>query len=165
MFDHLAAAGPHTDLGEEADTYGRLIGSWRGRYRDPATPEEGPMEVHFAWALDGRAVQDVWIAPSPFAEAEASGLKRRMYGSTLRVFDPAARIWRVRWFNPATGAQNGLVGRRVGDDIIQTGYWDDRPQRWRFLEITAERFLWQAHALEDDGETWRLYTEFVLNRI
>ncbi|WP_337171334.1 hypothetical protein [Gemmatimonas aurantiaca] len=46
-----------------------------------------------------------------------------------------------------------LVGRRVGDQIVQLGYWDDRPQPWRFLEVTDQSFRWQAHRLDDDGES------------
>lgn len=162
MFDHLVCASPHPSLGAHADTYGRLIGSWHGTYRDvhPDGEETGPMDVHFAWALDGRAVQDVWIA---LPDAEGTR-KRHMHGTTLRVFDPAAQVWRVDWWNPVRGAHCALVGRRLEDRIVQLGYWNDRPQRWQFLEITPESFLWQAHSLGDDGETWQLATEFRLTR-
>ena len=162
MFPHLVSSAPHPVLGAHADTYGRLIGSWAGTYHDrhPDGDEEGPMEVHFAWALEGRAVQDVWI-PRPDA---GTSRRRHMYGSTLRVFDPDAQLWRVGWWNPVRNAHCALVGRRIGDDIVQTGYWNDRPQRWRFLEIASDAFLWQAHSLEDDGETWALATEFRLRR-
>lgn len=167
MFPHLIAKGPHPGLGAHADTYGRLIGGWRGEYRDiqPDGDEVGPMEAHFAWALDGRAVQDVWIAPAPYATADQARLRRRMYGSTLRVFDAKAGAWRAEWFNPVRNARCSLVGRRIGDDIVQTGYWDDRPQRWWFREMTPNSFLWQAHALADDGLAWTLVTEFHLRQI
>ena len=47
--------------------YGQFVGSWDGRfvYHAPEdVPREAPCEVHFGWALEGRAVQDVWIVPS-----------------------------------------------------------------------------------------------------
>lgn len=165
MFPHLVAAQPHPSLGSHADTYGRLIGSWRGTYHDPHPDgdEQGPMEVHFAWALEGRAVQDVWIAPAPPLESDRT-YRRQTYGTTLRVFDPVTEVWRVTWVNPGRNVHCALVGRRVGDQIVQMGYWDDRPQRWRFLDVTDRSFRWQAHRLDDDGESWRLVTEFHLTR-
>ena len=128
--------------------------------------EKGPMEVHFAWALEGRAVQDTWLAPTLEASpALRNRLKRNMYGTTIRVFDPVAKVWRAQWLNPVSGVHCTLIGRRVGDDIVQMGFWQDRPQRWRFCNITENAFFWQAHSLDDDGETWRLITEFRMQRV
>ena len=166
MFPHLVSERPHPSLGAHAETYGRFIGSWRGTYRDPHPEgeESGPLEVHFAWALQGRAVQDVWIAPAPPLELGRT-YRRQMYGTTLRVFDPLTQVWRVDWWNPERGVHCALVGRRLGEQIVQTGYWDDRPQRWRFLDITEHAFRWQAHRLDDNGESWSLVTEFTLSRV
>jgi hypothetical protein len=168
FLDALVAKGPHASLGRHADTYGRLIGSWAGHYEDLAadgTVARGRMEVHFAWVLDGRAVQDLWIAP-PIAErlGERRPDGRDTYGSTLRIFDPAIDAWRVVWLNPAAGVRTDLIGRRVGDDIVQTGWHRDRAVKWTFTHMTHESFFWQAFELEADGETWRLTTEFNLKR-
>lgn len=166
MFSSLVAEEPHPSLGVHADTYGRLIGSWRGVYRDPCDggEEVGPLEVHFAWILEGRAVQDVWMAPFPPAR-EISIARRQMFGTTIRVFDPQAEVWRVDWWNPCRGVHCSLVGRQVEADIVQTGYWDGHPQRWRFLDITRDSFTWQAHRLNKDGRSWELQTEFLLQRV
>lgn len=164
----LIADGPHKSLGDHANTFNRLIGSWVGEYYDPNPDgiETGPMEVHFSWALQGRAVQDTWIAPTiNSTKEERSRLKRDMYGSTLRVFDQNTGVWRSEWFDPGKGIHFTLVGRSVNGDIIQVGFWDDRPQRWRFHSITDKAFQWEAHSLEDDGETWRLVTKFSLKRV
>lgn len=61
MFTHLAAPGPHESLGAHAETYGWLIGSWRDEYTDYDDDRvlRGAIEVHFAWVLEGRAIQDV----------------------------------------------------------------------------------------------------------
>ena len=48
---------------------------------------ESSCEVHFGWALQGRAIQDVWIVPAREGRAEGEG--DRMYGTTLRIYDPA----------------------------------------------------------------------------
>lgn len=159
----LTAPGPHPDLGVEADTYGRLIGTWSGDYRDTSvggTLRSGPMEVHFAWVLQGRAIQDLWIARDADALAQ-----RRTYGTTVRVYDPAIEAWRVTWINPPHNTRSELIGRRVGDDIIQTGYFNDRPAKWIFTDVTATSFTWQGYLLDPDGVTWRLGTEFKLRRV
>jgi len=66
LFEALAARGPHPSLGAHAETYGRIIGSWVGEIQNHtvAPARVGSIEVHFGWALDGRAVQDVWITPA-----------------------------------------------------------------------------------------------------
>lgn len=158
----LVAEGPHPELGEQAATYGRFIGSWSGTYRDTSgggEPRTGPMEVHFAWVLRGRAVQDLWIARTQGADDD-----RRTYGSTIRVYDADLGAWRVTWIDPAHNRHQELIGRRIGDDIIQTGYAGDRPLKWIFTDVTADSFTWKGYVLEDDGVTWHLQTEFKLRR-
>lgn len=167
-FMALVADGPHASLGAHADTYGRLIGGWAGDYEDRGaddTVATGRMEVHFAWVLDGRAVQDLWIAP-PLSErhARTSAGARDTYGTTLRVFDPAIEAWRVIWHNPVTGVRNDLIGRRIGDDIVQTGWHRDCAIKWVFTDITRQSFIWHGYELEPDGTTWRLVTRFDLKR-
>jgi hypothetical protein len=167
FFAALGAPGPHPSLGAHAETYGPLIGSWAGEFHDHASPEMpvGAVEIHFAWVLEGRAVQDLWIAPSRAARAEGPGPTRRLYGTTLRVFDPSTELWRVTWLNPESGARCDLLGRRVGDQVIQLGVRDGRPIRWSFVTIEPDAFRWQGHVLEPDGATWRLETEFRVRRI
>jgi hypothetical protein len=161
--DALLAAGPHPELGAEAATYGRFIGSWSGTYHDTSldgTTRTGAMEVHFAWALQGRAVQDLWIARTGSADAE-----RRTYGTTIRVWDPEISAWRVRWINPPHNRTDELIGRRVGDDVVQTGYFGDTPAKWTFTDVTPDAFIWRGYLLDADGVTWRLGTEFKLRRL
>jgi len=166
----FAAKGPHPSLGAHSDTYGRIIGSWRGdlqahvpgRPTPPAT-----LEIHFGWVLDGRAVQDVWITPA--RDQRASGVTASLppldwYGTTLRVFDPKTESWRATWWNPTHGTRIDLVGVRQGDDIVQEGQRGDRPIRWVFSQIRPQSFVWQGHVLELDGETWRLEVDIRARR-
>lgn len=158
----LIAPGPHPELGVEAETYGRFIGTWTGEYRDTSvdgTLRTGPMEVHFAWVLQGRAVQDIWIARDENAQA-----RRRTYGTTIRVYDPAIDAWRVTWINPPHNTRSELIGRRVGDDVVQTGYFGDRPGKWVFTQVTPDSFTWYGYVLDRDGVTWERQTEFRLRR-
>jgi len=161
----LAASGPHPSLGPHAQTYGRVIGSWVGELHnhmiDP--PATSSIEVHFGWALEGRAVQDVWITPARHDRSRGTaGLN--WYGTTVRLFDPRSESWRAFWLDPVSGYRIELEGRRVGDDIVQIGTRGGRPIRWIFSQIRPESFLWQGHVLEPDAASWRLEVEMHLRR-
>ena len=91
-------------------------------------------------------------------------LKRQTNGTTLRVFHPEIEAWRAVWLNPVRGKRNDLIGRRIGDDIVQFCFDADRPEKWVFSRITARSFLWRALLLGDDGVTWVMDTEFQLHR-
>lgn len=160
----LSAAERSPEIPEFADAYGWLIGSWELEVFDPredGTIRRGNGEVHFGWVLEGRAVQDVWIMPRLADRKEGMGKDGNRYGTTLRVWDPAIQAWRATWINPVTGRRDELVGRRVGNDIIQIGTHEDgRPIRWNFTEVTQDSFRWTGEVLNPDGKTWRLEAEF-----
>jgi hypothetical protein len=164
----LGSSGPHPALGAHADTYGRVIGNWAGEIHNHMVDEPAPVasiEVEFAWVLEGRAVQDVWITPArkDRASAEAPG-SLNWYGTTLRVFDPKSESWRAVWVDPASQLRIELEGRRQGDDIVQVGTRGGWPIRWTFSDIRTNSFLWQGHILREDGATWRLEVEVSLRR-
>jgi hypothetical protein len=150
MFDALRADAPAFAAAD--DLYGSLLGSWTGEAVDHK--EDGDhrtaVEIHFARVLGGRAIQDVWIAP-----------ERGTHGTTLRVFDPQSKNWRVTWINPARGVECRLVGRREGADIVQEGRDDDGSlMRWCFREMTPESFHWTGERSRDGGKTVVMETEF-----
>lgn len=163
----LSASGPHPSLGAHADTYARVIGSWTGEVRNHmagGAPPVASIEVHFAWVLDGRAVQDTWITPSRADRAAGQTAPMHWFGTTLRVFDPKSESWRALWWDPEAGFRIELEGRRVGDDIVQIGRRGDLTIRWTFSRIAAGSLLWQGHVLESDGANWRLEVEVPLRR-
>jgi len=163
----LTSGGPHPSLGKHADTYGRVIGSWVGEvHNHMITPSRsGSIEIHFAWVLDGRAVQDLWIAPTRDDRARGVTGSLNWYGTTLRVFDSKSETWRVQWWDPSSGLRIDLEGARQDDDIVQLGLRQGRPIRWTFSAIRADSFLWQGHILEPDGRTWRLEVEIRARRM
>jgi hypothetical protein len=124
---------------------------------------EMSIEVHFAWALDGRAVQDVWITPAR-ADRPAAVATLDWYGSTLRVFDAALEAWQAVWTDPVSRNRIEIVGRRQGDDIVQIGTRGGRPIRWTFSDISARAFAWQGHVLDFDGQRWKLEVDMRFER-
>jgi hypothetical protein len=170
FYSLIRAEGPHPSLGQHADTFGRLIGDWRGDYRQmPADkpPVFGQMEFHQGWILDGRAVQDVFIfsQPGSAAAGRVSRNTAKTFGSTIRYFDPKMGVWHVRWTDPGNNVAADLVAKRVGDDIVQLGMKDGVANRWVFSDITPRSFIWRNHELQRDGTTWVHREEYHLRRM
>src|ERR1700756_3899967 len=68
----LVASGPAPDRADKMMLYGQFIGAWDGtvtRYGANGERFDASAEVHFGWALEGRAIQDVWIVPSRIGRA------------------------------------------------------------------------------------------------
>jgi hypothetical protein len=164
----LAAPGRATDIDDANDLYGWLIGSWDMdvlHYRVDVRERHLTGEIHFGWALEGRAVQDVWIMPRRADRGARSDDGFDMYGTTLRVWDPSIEAWRVTYINPAKNQRDELIGRKIGRDIVQIGtHANGTPIRWNFTDITDDSFRWTGVALAPDGVTWNLEGEFVARR-
>jgi hypothetical protein len=154
--DALAAAGPAADRADKMGLYGWLIGDWvmdAVVQADDGTRHEGAGEIHFAWALEGRAIQDVWILPGVF------------FGTTLRVYDPGLDAWHILWSDPLKQYYTRQIGRAVARDIVQEGKTDDGAAiRWRFTEITPDGFRWTGERSPDGGATWQLQADFRARR-
>jgi hypothetical protein len=165
----LVAVARAPEIPESADAYGWLVGSWElevHHYGADVSKRGLKGEVHFARALEGRAVQDVWIMPRRSERTAGVDKTCNMYGTTLRIWDASIQAWRVTWLNPVTGSRDELVGRWSGSDVVQLGrHADGTPIRWVFTEITADSFHWIGEALQPDGKTWTLEGEFRAKRM
>ena len=168
LYGALSATGRSPEIPESADLYGWLVGSWDLDVIHYWVDVRGlglKGEMHCAWVLEGRAVQDVWIMPRRSDRTGALDRTKNAYGTTLRVWDPSVDAWRVTWMNPVTGQVDRLIGRWSGKDIVQLGSLvDGTPIRWTFTEITADSFLWTGEALTADGVTWKLGGQFRASR-
>jgi hypothetical protein len=167
--DALTARGPIPEHASKMTLYDALIGDWDAEvvdYGENGAKVTSTGEWHFAWVLEGRAIQDVWIVPPRATRAGLAGqAKNNRYGTSIRVFEPATGTWTVIWINPVSGAFNRLVGRRVGNDIVQDGVDGNGTMiRWTFSEITPSSFHWRGGLSTDKGKTWRLAAEFFGHR-
>ena len=163
----LLARGPHPSLGEHAQTYARVIGSWLGELHNHMLGKSVPaasVEAHFAWALEGRAVQDTWITPARSDRSPGAKPNLDWYGSTLRVFEPASGAWRSVWTDPVSQLRIELLGRSQGEDIVQIGTRGGRPIRWTFSQIRPQSFVLEGHILNVDGKTWDLEVDMQFRR-
>jgi hypothetical protein len=167
MLEALHAASPHAALADKLRLYGRFVGSWELDIE--FYPLGGPLyhaegEWHFAWVLDGKAIQDVWIFPARRLRGGNAQPWHR-YGSTFRWYDPTIDAWHITYFDPSRPSQLRQLGRAVGDDIVQIG--EDHTglqRRWRFLEITERTFRWVGEVSWDKGATWTLEMQMQAQR-
>ena len=91
MHSTLAASSRSPEIPESADAYDWLIGSWDldvVGYDDEGNVTHSAGEAHFAWVLEGRAVQDVFINPRRSDRGPASPRFANWYGTTIRIYDP-----------------------------------------------------------------------------
>ena len=146
-----------------------LIGDWEADvydYRAGGSKCVSKGEWHFGWVLEGRAVQDVWIVPRR-SERNATTLgDNNRYGTTIRMYDPKLDAWRVFWFNPVTQDRTELIGRKVGNTIVQQCVDEDGSfTRWTFQDIKPDSFTWRGEFSTDGGNTWQLDAEFLARRV
>lgn len=160
LLDALHAAGPAPHLARDLALFGRLVGSWDldvTYYAEDGTVRRRVAgEWHFGWALEGRAVADVWMVP-PRAERHATDPAPGECGLTLRFYDPHLGAWRSTWHGPVHGVVWPFVAREVGDEVVLERTDDAGTLvRWTFSDVTGERFHWRAAESTDRGATWRL---------
>lgn len=167
----LLCDGPAPDRAGKLGLYAFLVGSWDLElvtHREDGSTFAHRGELHAGWALEGRAIQDVWITPprrERRAGASASPPLGAWYGSTLRVYDPALDAWHVLWSDPATQLYSHQIGRAEGPDIVQQGELRPGvPLRWSFREIARDSFRWRAEISSDAGAHWRLQVEALARR-
>ena len=164
VFDVLRAERASLELGAAGGLYEWLIGSWNVRvvdYEDNGSPRNSSGEWHFGWVLEGRAIQDVFIVPSRDARSGNLPAEGNRYGTSLRVYDPRIDAWHITWINPVRQVHNHLIGRKVGNEIIQEGTDEDGSlMRWLFRDVTSNSFRWTGEQSTDNGKTWHLGAEF-----
>ena len=162
MIRVLGSANPNPSLGEEAQTFDRLIGSWDADFSFPqadGTVRHKKGELHFGWVMDGHAIQDLWIG-YPTGEQ-----KERTIGTTFRFFDTKLKQWRIVFINPQFNYVVTTQGGREGDRIVLRGSDSDGlPIRWTFSEITPQSFHWTGEKSHDGGKTWVLEEDHHMKR-
>ena len=149
----FVADGPRAELAAELALFAPLMGSWALRvfdYADDGNVRESSAEWHFSWALDGRAVADVWINP---ARADRGSDTDGEWGLSLRFYDPGIAAWRSTWHGPKRGWVIPFVARPSEDGIVLTGRLADTDHRWIFSELAADSFRWRREETAPDGTT------------
>ena len=162
MIAALGSQNPNPAIGDEAQTFDRLVGTWDADFsfhREDGTVYHKKGEIRFGWVMDGTAIQDLWIGYPP------EGQKDRSIGTTFRFFDTKLKQWRIVFINPRFNYVVTAQGGREGDRIVLHGVdTDGLPLRWTFSEITSESFHWQGEKSHDGGKTWKIEEDHHMKR-
>ncbi len=161
----LQADGPHPDIPPQQRIFAPFIGSWDLRvtwYADGAPVRRASGEWHFAWVLEGRGVQDVWIVP-PRRERPAVAHPYE-YGTSIRFFDPAIDAWRSTWIGPMHAFIRTFIARSEGSRVVMRSEDGAHPRlRWSFSDVRPDSFTWRNEQQASDG-TWVLTQDFATTR-
>lgn len=162
----LGAIGPHAGLADKLELFGQFAGGWETEivYHSAEGERRVQGEWHFYWVLEGRAIQDVWIAPKRALRNPGSAVAGE-YGTVLRFYDPGIDAWRVAFVGPVHRVVMSFIARLVNDEIVMEGSFAPGVlTRWIFFHITHDRFDWRHVESRDEGQSWKLRQTVVAHR-
>jgi hypothetical protein len=173
FIEALRASGPAPEHAAKLHLFGQFVGSWEAEataFLPDGATRRHYWQIHFDWALEGRAIQDVWITPPRngpnVGKSQRWGPYDNQYGTSIRVYDPKIDAWRTTWIDPCAGFRADLIGRPRNGEIFQEGIGSDGTrQRWIFSDIAPDRFRWRAEISSDDGASWHKGLEMLGHRI
>lgn len=145
----LTSECKNTELPEEFNYFGKLVGSWKIDYIDNSTSRTIKGEWHFSWVLEGMAIQDIIILPGYEC------------GTTLRVYNPGTHAWDIAYC--FTGKIIRLEAKKENGLIILTDI-ENKRRKWVFAKIEDNNFHWQDVTVKDDGE-WHINFDLYAERI
>lgn len=149
FYEALTSESKNLSLPDEFNYFGKLIGSWQINYIESNNSRVIKGEWHFAWVLEGMAIQDVIILPD------------YEYGTSLRIFNPDTHAWDVAY--GYTGKIIRLEAKKQGEMIVLT-YTSDAQRKWVFTKIDDNKFHWQNVTVKEGGE-WHINAEIYAERI
>ncbi|WP_051466934.1 hypothetical protein [Actinomadura oligospora] len=163
----LLADGPTGLYATEMRQFGRLAGHWRTEityYPAGSPPRRVDGEWEFGYALEGRAVLDVWQWPGRADLPPEGRAPDQECGLCVRIWDQRLRLWRFT-FHGTRGDILHMYAREIGDEIVMERAAPGALVRWTFADIAADTFHWRNERSTDGGRTWRLDQEVHAHRL
>ena len=156
----LLADRPAAAHAAQLEQFGRLAGLWSTHITyyppdgSPSSHATGTWE--FGYALDGRAVIDVWQVPGRDTLAGAPRAADQECGLCVRIWDPGLQLWRFTFHGTAHGHLIHMYAREIDDEIVMEQAQGGDLIRWIFSDIRPESFRWRSQRSTDGGAHWRL---------
>lgn len=148
-------------LPEEYDWYAPLLGDWDFDYYDG--PKENRRHVKGEWlfrrALDGMAIEDLFICPSR-ATREENPQPDGEYGAAIRMFNPEKRCYDMTY---VCETHTVSLEIRKEKECIACTVREDPTNKWVFSEITENTFHWRNVTVLGNGE-WRTNADVYAKR-
>lgn len=158
-FEPLLGTEPNPEApAAVSEGFGKLVGSWqcesaRKQPDDSWQDQPGQPTWTFYYALDGHAVQDVWIPPEGAAGA---------VGTNLRTYDPETETWHMVWATASQARFDHFTAQLQdnGDIVMRGDRWaraafGEHTARITFHNISAAHFDWRYEAsTTGEEESW-----------
>ncbi|MEU3075178.1 hypothetical protein [Streptomyces laurentii] len=159
----LLADGPDERNAAALADFGRLAGLWTTLITyhpaDGSPVHSVSGEWEFGYALEGRAVLDVWRWPGRADLPTTGRAPDQECGLCVRIWDPGLQLWRFTFHGTAHGDVVQMYARRIGDEIVMERAVGGDLVRWTFGAVTDDTFHWRNERSSDGGRTWRLDQE------
>lgn len=154
---------------EGIEQYGRFVGTWTcaSQFRNPEGEwQKAPSKPTWRWhyALNGHAVQDVWI-PDPENSPPGAAM-----GTNLRVYDKENDTWDMVWTTETTGNFQHFAAQQIDGNMVMTadvpaGNRPAHMARITFYNISERHFDWKYEAsAPGDGVNWMEYSRLSCDR-
>lgn len=153
------------DVAERLALFAPMIGSWQlavHNYAADGTVTDSDAEWHFGWALDGRALIDVWISPSRPNRTESCDGE---WGMSVRFWDEEINAYRSTWHGPGRGWVIPFLAHQKGDEIVLESQTHDPLRRWIFSGIGRLGFSWRAEETAANATTPFVRQRFTATRM
>ncbi len=168
MIEALRASAPLEELAEKLHLFGQFVSSWDARvvnYKPDGSTQILEGEWHFGWVLEGRAVQDVWIAPKRDLRS-AGETAGGDFGATIRFYDAKIDAWRSTWIGPIKGLVIPFIARQINAEIVLEGSLNTGlEKKWIFSHITKDSFRWRSMESADGWATESKVQEMFCRRV
>jgi hypothetical protein len=156
----LLADRPAAAHAAQIEQFGRLAGLWSMHITyyppdgSPISRAAGTWE--FGYALERRAVIDVWQVPGRDTLAGTPRSADQECGLCVRIWDPRLQLWRFTFHGTAHGHLIHMYARQIDDEIVMEQAQGGDLIRWIFSDIRPESFRWRSQRSTDGGASWRL---------
>lgn len=154
---------------EGLEQFGQFAGNWKctpANRQPDGSMQEASFRPTWVWsyALNGMAIQDVWIPDSDNSPAGAT------MGTNLRVYNAESDTWKMVWTTETMGDfqtfQSSMQdGNMVMRGDIEAGRFPAHMARITFHNISSTNFDWKYEAsAPGDGENWQLQSTLACKR-
>ena len=96
-------------------------------------------EWYFRRALDGMAIEDLFICPSRDTREE-NPQPDGEYGAAVRMYNPKRRCYDMTYI--CSKGTTRLEARKEGG-VVACTVLEDPSNQWRFVKVTEDTFHWQ----------------------
>ncbi len=131
---------PNPRAPSELQQFGRFVGTWqcsveRADAAGQSAAMAGAAKWVWSYAMDGFAIQDVWL-PADSGESALST------ATALRVYDPDTGSWHVAWTSMDHPEFSLFDATIENGDMVMTGQTTEFDLRMVFTGITEREFAW-----------------------